>query len=252
MIKGLSMAVQNYPKRKTFMRLFISALVVVLISGSVIFFVFRVAPPNNSDEQFAPTDEVVEFKIFNDYRCVLGEDFWAFTNCGIISIYNEDGSKWSEVDWNETTANAKNDNALFNPFNFSANHEILIIRVVRKSANWFEVVVNEEQWLLKYIKSSSVALNIEELSAHVLNRSAISSLKHSLFDIPDGQDLGKIEHKHFELVPVEIRGNWLKVRVIKRESDVTQGENLEVSKHEFVWIKWRDGHRLLIGLYYFA
>jgi len=168
-----------------------------------------------------------------------------------IRFYNADGSLWYEFTFYYDDSDGKyeyeNDN--FRPFSFHPDYFTLALKLIGEKSNYYEVVVNEETKLKKYIKKNDKNLKFETWENHILKTFAIefNQKENPIRETPNGTlkkvDLSKIER----FGAVEFKGEWLKINW-----DTEKNTDSDSKKTDFGWIKWKEGENLLIDWFYFA
>lgn len=175
-----------------------------------------------------------------------------YTKARKLQFFNEDGSLWYELSFYEEDANHKFDLAKvgFEPFSFHLDYFVLALKCVGKDDKRFEVVVNETTRLTKFIRRHDDNFRFQTWQEHILALFAVG------FD-PSNNPLRRGPGDHIRTVrlpfdnvtfhPVQIRGNWLKVRWnVSHESDN------KVRKVAYGWVKWKQNTQLLVELFYFS
>lgn len=116
-----------------------------------------------------------------------------------------------------------------------------MLRLEAESENWYEVIVNEETGLTKYIWKDDPVLGKDSWEGYILLAAFITldKEKNPLRDTPNGElskeELPK-EQKYF--MPEKIEDEWMKVGT---------GWSDYVEKPIGGWIRWRDGNFLANG-----
>ena len=169
-----------------------------------------------------------------------------------IHFYNEDGSLWYKFTYyfDESDGKFEYANDDFRPFAFHPSYFVLALKCVGKENGRYEVIVNEETGLRKYIKADDPALKLETWEEHILGVFAVTfnRVDNPLLDAPSGQ-VKEVALSNAEpfFHPVEIKGEWLKVKWESSEGMERKGPNYNSG-----WIKWKEGESLLVELFYFA
>ncbi|MBS1808631.1 MAG: hypothetical protein JST84_10610 [Acidobacteria bacterium] len=166
-----------------------------------------------------------------------------------IKIYNADGSLWYKFTFYDDDKNGRfpYQNDSFRPFTFHPSYFLLALKCVRKIKDRYEVIVNEETGLKKYVNASDPSLSFETWGQHILKVFSVD-ITRSKSPLLKGKQGAKIKlPKDAFLHPVKVEGDWLMVKWVIRESTRTEKE-----KYEYGWVKWRDQQRLLIELAYIA
>jgi hypothetical protein len=164
-----------------------------------------------------------------------------------IRFYNEDGSLWYEFtfyyDDSDGEFEYQNDN--FRAFAFHPDHFLLSLMCVGEDKNRYQVVVNEEPELKKYVKKSDDNLKLESWSEHILKTFSIDleKGKNTIFETPDGKEIKPDLEAMDRFEAVEVKGDWLKV---KWEISGKSKEN------KTGWVRWKKDDVILISWFYFA
>lgn len=168
-----------------------------------------------------------------------------------VRFYNADGSLWYEFSYFYDDRNGKFEyaNAEFRPFAFHQDHFLLAVKCTEVTDKLFEVVVNEETGLRKYVKADDPVLKLESWDKFVLSVFAVSfdQKTNPVLEGPNDQMKMVVAPKSATFRPVETRGNWLKVRWHSAGEQPTKPKATATG-----WIRWRNDETLLIDLSYFA
>ena len=161
-----------------------------------------------------------------------------YTRQDTVKIYNEDGSLWYKFSYFYDDSDGEFDyyNKNFSPLAFHPDYFLLALKVTRIEKNRYEVLVNENTELYKYIKKEDSFLKYESWKDHVLNVYAVDfeAEKNPLRKEPNIQatQIPYISDNFYQ--PKRIDGNWLQV-IWKEKQDTSSG-----------WIKWKENRQLLI------
>jgi hypothetical protein len=119
---------------------------------------------------------------------------------------------------------------------------------VRKEAGRFEVIINEETGLKKYVKANDPSLKFEKWENHILKVFSVgfNRKENPVLNVPQGR-VKKVSMPDVPFHPVEVRGEWLKVKW-----DVANGTENKGIKYDSGWVRWRKGERLLVELFYIS
>jgi hypothetical protein len=165
-----------------------------------------------------------------------------------IHIYNQDGSLWYQFTfyYNDSGRKFEYANENFKPFAFHLDYFVLALRCLDEDGNHYEVIVDEETGLKKFVRKDDETLKFETWEQHILKTFAVDfdREKNPLRETPGGK-IKKVDlPKEVTFHPVEISGEWLKVRwdISKKKKNNT----------EFGWIKWKENNNLLVELFYFS
>jgi hypothetical protein len=165
-----------------------------------------------------------------------------------IRFYNDDGALWYEFTfyYDDSDGNYEYENENFAPFAFHQDYFLLALRLAGEDKNRYEVIVNEETGLRKFVKKSDPALKFETWEDHILKVFAVEfdPRENALRDGPGGNVKNPNLPQDATFRPVQISGEWLKVRWDRSEQpkkDVESG-----------WVRWRDNSQILVDLFYFS
>jgi hypothetical protein len=165
-----------------------------------------------------------------------------------VRFYNEDGSLWYEFTfyYDDSDGKFEHENENFKPFAFHPDYFLLALKCVGENETRYEVIVNEETGLKKFVRKDIPALKLVTWEEHITKAFAISfnQEKNPLREIPKGKVKNTDLPKEVTFHPIEIKGDWLKVRW-----DSSKKAKNEV---EFGWVKWKENNNLLIELFYFS
>ncbi|CAN5276129.1 hypothetical protein BH10ACI1_BH10ACI1_21080 [soil metagenome] len=166
-----------------------------------------------------------------------------------IRFYNEDGSLWYQFSffYDDRDGKFEYENNNFNPFAFNPDYSRLALKLAGENATYFEVIVNEETNLKKYVKKDDKNFKFETWENHILQTFAIefNNEVNPLREIPNGK-IKNIETANIEkFAPVEIKGEWLKVKW-----DVKPNSTETTPKTDSGWIQWKKADTLLIDWLY--
>jgi hypothetical protein len=155
---------------------------------------------------------------------------------GVLKICNSDGTVWHRIDL------AKDDriDQYVKPFSIKLDYQNLVFRCIGDMGDYYKVIVNEGTGLIKYIRHDDLHFSFSSWDKHVLSVFSVGfdPKKNPLKKMPAG-DAATIPFVKDEFyLPVEIKGDWLKVK---------WGD---VGKQEYGWIKWRSRHLLRVELFY--
>ena len=165
-----------------------------------------------------------------------------------VRLYNADGSLWYEFTYyyDDSDGKFEYENEDFGPFAFHQDYFILALKCVGEDDKRYEVIVNEDTGLKKFIRKNDRTVRLETWEKHIKGLFAVDFNKevNPLRDKPEGR-IKIIEIPEDTIFhPVEIRGDWLKVRL----------DSPEVVKKntEFAWIKWKENDVIIIELFYIS
>lgn len=165
-----------------------------------------------------------------------------------IRFYNEDGSLWYEFTfyYDDSDGKFEYENEEFAPFSFHQDYFVLALRCIGEDKTRYEVIVNEETGLKKFVKKDDPTLKLETWEEHLRKLFAVGfdREKNPMRETPEGQAKIVEFPKEVPLHPIEVRGDWLKVRWDSSEKSRKHAES--------GWVKWRDNDQILIELFYFS
>jgi hypothetical protein len=168
-----------------------------------------------------------------------------------IHFYNEEGSLWYEFTfyYEDKDGKFEYENSEFRVFAFHPDYHVLALKLVSEDSNRYQVIVNEETGLIKYVKKTDKNLKFETLEEYVLSMFAVgfNEKENPIIESPKGKTKKTITYKKDNVFffPIEIKGEWLKIKW-----DIKDNPNKYVS--DFGWIRWRNKDKLLIELFNFA
>jgi hypothetical protein len=165
-----------------------------------------------------------------------------------IRLYNEDGSLWYEFTYyyDDSDGKFEYENQDFLPFAFHPDYFILALRCVGEDENRYEVIVNEETGLKKFVRKDDPALKLVTWEKYVIKAFAVSfdRKENPLRERPNRTIMQVDLPNEVLFHPLEIKDNWLKVCW----DDSRKGKKCTGTG----WVKWRDENYLLIELFYFS
>jgi len=166
-----------------------------------------------------------------------------------IRFYNDDGTLWYEFTfyYDDSDGKFEYENENFAPFAFHPDYFLLALRLAGEDKNHYEVIVNEDTGLKKLVKKDDPALKFETWEQHIVKAFAVKfdPKENPLRESPDAKSKNIDLPKDVFFHPVEVKGEWLKVRWDKSEQPPKKVV-------EFGWVRWRNNTQLLVGLSYFA
>jgi hypothetical protein len=173
-----------------------------------------------------------------------------YSQKGFIHIYNKDGSLWHKFTfyYDDCDGNFEYANESFRPFAFHQDYFLLALKCLRKDSGRYEVIVNEETGLTKYVKANDPTLRFEKWEDHILKVFSVefNRKENPVLEVPQGR-VKKVAMPNAPFHPVEVRGEWLKVKW-----EIANGTRQKGAKYNSGWIRWKRGDRLLVELFYFA
>jgi hypothetical protein len=163
-----------------------------------------------------------------------------------LTIYNSDGTIWDNFSINSFDSSQfwKNKNVGFLPFSTQYNGEIIYLRMVSESPNWYEVEVNEATQATKFILKSDpfwakVTWNYFLATVKVLSFDEDNQTQ--LFDKPNGSPIE-------ESSEVKLKGFGFR---LKTEGEWAFVEGYGASKTYQGWVRWRKGREMLFESKFF-
>lgn len=180
---------------------------------------------------------------------VLGEGYDKQND--LIRFYNADSSQWYQFTfyYDDSDGDFEYKNNDFRPYSFHPDYFKLAMKLIGETADYYEILVNEESGLKKYVKKSNKTLKFESWQDHILNTFAVEFDKttNPLMNSPDGvprsDDLSSVDRYAAD----KFEGDWLRVKLVKKNNP----QNDTVST-DSAWIRWRKDDLLLIEWVYFA
>jgi hypothetical protein len=162
-----------------------------------------------------------------------------------ITIYNEDESPWYRFSfyYDDGQGQFPYQNSEFNPFAFHPDYFVLALKCVRKVKDRYEVIVNEESGLKKFVRADDLTLAFETWDAHVLKVFSVEfdRTRNPLLKTKQGQVRKVSLPKGTFFHPVKVEGDWLRVKwEIKGKRE----------QFDYGWVRWRGRRTLLIELSY--
>ncbi len=165
-----------------------------------------------------------------------------------LRFYNSDGSLWYQFTFffNDKDGAFPYANDDFAPFSFHPDNFLLALKCIGEHDAVYEVIVNEETGLKKFIKKSDPAFALESLEEHIVKAFAVSIDDESNPIRNTPSRTGKLINgtKEATLHPIQIEGDWLKVRwdsPTESQSTINYG-----------WVKWRSDNVIIIEIFYFS
>jgi hypothetical protein len=171
-----------------------------------------------------------------------------------VSIYDKEGLIWYSFDvhpfntgyfWTEKRLGFVPFSTLTSPSRTSAQYPpVLVLRLIRESATWYEVEVNEETKETKYVLKSDrlwIRRNWDHFLADGINL-YLPPNHEPLRDGPGGAIIQSSPDLKFTRVKFLRRdGDWAYVN----GRELTDGRTTVESN--VGWIRWKNGRKLLVG-----
>lgn len=165
-----------------------------------------------------------------------------------LRFFNKDGSLWYQYSFSGDAGVPSSARADFKPFALHPDYFLLALKCVKRSVDRWEVIVNEATGLTKFVRVGDRNLEFQTWGHHILKVFAVDFDRslNPLRTAPSGR--GKTIRLAGKIIfrPVQIRGNWLKVRAEFPENIRPQ------SGGRTGWVQWRDAKNLLIEPFYFS
>jgi hypothetical protein len=168
-----------------------------------------------------------------------------------VRFYNADGSLWYEFTFyfDESGGKFPYANDDFRPFAFHPGYFLLVLRCTETPDNFFEVVVNEESGLRKYVRANDPVLKLETWDKFVLSVFAVTfdQKANPILQAPNGQPNTVAIPSDANFRPVETDGDWLKIRWDAAADPAGKPKPIGSG-----WIRWKNAGKLLVDFSYFA
>jgi hypothetical protein len=156
-----------------------------------------------------------------------------------IHIYNADGSIWYEfsVYKNSSLYYRNNPKSDFQPFVFPGYGPASFrFRIKASSDHWYEIIVNEETQVSKYVSKNDPILGRWSFEKILLNlgdnKVEFNFKENPLRKAPDG-DIINIDISDKDIFDAtRLNGDWLEVKLSKG--------------NQIGWIRWRQNRKILI------
>lgn len=165
-----------------------------------------------------------------------------------INIYNQDGSLWYKFTfyYNDSDGKFEYANENFKPFAFHPDYFVLALKCVSEDESRYEVIVNEETGLKKFVRKDDPTLKFETWEEHIPKAFAVgfNQEENPLRETPEGKVKAIDLPKEATFHPVEIKGEWLKVSW----SNSKKAEK----NNKFGWVRWRENNKILVELFYLS
>ncbi len=167
-----------------------------------------------------------------------------------VKLYNEDGSLWHKLThyYDDSDGKFEYANENFLPFAFHPDYFVLALKCVRKKVDRYEVIVNEETNLKKYVKANDKVLKFETWENHIPQLFAVGfdEKENPILETPQGQGRNLVKtDKTFH--PVEVKGEWLKVKW-----DIAAETEKKEEQQNSGWLRWKKDGKLIVELFYIS
>jgi len=174
-----------------------------------------------------------------------------FVKGDFVRFYNADGSLWYEFTYfyDDRDGKFEYSNDDFRPFAFHQDNFLLVLKCTETTDRFFEVVVNEQTGLKKYVKANDPVLKFETWEKFVLSVFAVNFDKKAnpLLEAPNGRVKSVAVPSDANFRPVETEGDWLKVRW-----GPDAAKTRDAMPNASGWIRWKNDGTLLVDFYYFS
>ena len=154
----------------------------------------------------------------------------------LITIYNEDKSKWKEFILNDSYI----ENEEIKPQYIKPENQKLIFKCIENKKGFYKIIVNENNKILKYIKETDVNFKFQTPEEHIVTAVfiGINDKLNPLFQEPKIDSKRLLFNKNEDYLPVKTNKEWLMI---------------EDSNHQNYWVKWRDSSgNIILELFYDA
>lgn len=158
-----------------------------------------------------------------------------------LAILNDDNSVWYKFSFADQ-ARFSAPPADFYPFAFHKDYFLLALKCVKVDRDRFEVFVNDEKQVIKYLPVDSL-YKFYSWEDFILNYDvSVDALKppRKIYEKPMGSgSLLEADAEYFE--PLKIEGEWLQIQWNDHKKKEVLGG----------WINWREQERLVVTLNFF-
>ncbi|HUF04136.1 MAG TPA: hypothetical protein VMM38_08165 [Aridibacter sp.] len=173
-----------------------------------------------------------------------------------VKIYDKGGPVWYEFSYYDESAfdDLESINTDFKPFAFHPDYLLLAMRVVGEDSALYEVVVNEEADLRKFVRKDDENLAFEPFEKHIISVYAVDfdAGTNPLRAEPGGEPL----RGDFSMVPIfkpsRTEGDWLEVTFRDPAPGRESNSNGIGGAPANGWIRWREGSLLKIAFFYIS
>lgn len=170
-----------------------------------------------------------------------------------LEIYDSKGEIWSEFAFDGDDSELEVvGNPEIKPLAFHSDYDLLDFRITRVSRTWIEIIVNEVTKERKYVRGLTSS-GILTWAQYLGGKFAVDVHSQWILDQPADTRIFSPDYTEHRVEPVEVRGDWLKVRcVVRKPSDSNIGEGVPAGESIEGWVKWRNGDDILITVFHFA
>jgi hypothetical protein len=157
------------------------------------------------------------------------------TATGLLDIYDRSGTIWKRVDLEQDSIV----DTTLKPHSIKLDYNNLVFRCLREDTTYYAVIADENSGLVKYVKKDDPHFAFQTWEQHLLHVFSVGfdEKGNALRASPDAGSATLPFNKEENYHPVEIRGDWMKV----------QGGG---NKRSGGWVKWKEGHKLILDVYY--
>ncbi len=197
-------------------------------------------PSNNVEIEFPVIENTIGLVVLSDN----------YDNGDFVQIYNKDGSLWHKFTYyyDDSDGEFEYANENFRPFAFHPDYFVLALKCVGKKNGLYEVIVNEETNLKKYVKANDKVLKLETWEKHLLGLFAVGfdEKENPMLEVPQGR-AKKLITPDATFHPVKVKGDWVKVKW-----ETTPKTETKEAEQDFGWIRWKKDGKLILELFNFC
>lgn len=171
----------------------------------------------------------------------------------IVRLFNKDGSLWYSFSfYDDSDIKFDGSNTDFNPFAFHQDNFLLVFKCVGVVGEWYQVIVNENSGLRKFVKKDDPLFTFQKWEDHIINLFAVGvdGSTNPVLSRPENGERVQVP-KGVNFYPDRIDGVWLRIRWDESESEEANNTNRKQGMR-YGWIRWKDGNNIIIELFYFA
>jgi hypothetical protein len=203
----------------------------------------------------APVKNRFETKIGDSKGVIVLSDKYGEDDT--VKIYEPDGKLWYEFSYYDESAfdQLESINTEFRPFAFHPDYLLLAMRVVGEDEKRYEVVVNEQSGLKKYVRKDDENLEYEPFEKHIVSAYAVDfdDKKNPALKKPDGEKIEEDYSKIERFKAVNVEGDWVELKWDEPAETAAGNTNaIPGSVERTGWVRWRNGGTMLIELFYVA
>lgn len=173
-----------------------------------------------------------------------------------IRIYNPDGSLWLKIiftgdeGWITDTRESAYGTNGFKPIILDGDNGALVLKCAGQDKTRYEVFVDEEIGLKKYVKKDDKTFKFQTWEEYALGMFSIGfdEKTNPIRETPKGTEKTNVPEplKETFFRPVEIKGEWMKIEWDKKPAAGSKAQT------DSGWIKWRDSENLVVELFHTA